>query len=458
MNIADFSAISNGKYNLGSIRLQGEGEQASLVKINNHRWRSNNVPDDPAANVRVRQALCDAIRREAGIPQEVIDRLVGDLTSAEHLNQPLDRRQVRSVLQQIGESRLMDKGVYVKFTGKPELNKAIAMTALACLPQQKNNQPEVSKMIVAAAVKAFEKGDLKVNKDFSKEARVQVFHTMFKGLDLKDMPTDAQLRAMTPEDFFAFCAGAFDRIADRLRSHTADVLFPANSLFSKFRGNEDWDSSAMHDQQMLMGNQLGGAIFSPGDLGTLKSGVKAFDLSNLPAMKVAMESRIGSWIADFREMDLQMVDRKCESKIEKDITRSRLHGELRFSINNDAEFVTFDPKSDALGAYGSNRRWMKTKIDDTAMTKRQAVTAKLLMTQEPLQPFREFAHMLGLEEYDEHTGFNYTLNNNEDESLSLEIKKDFTEYGAKNISASFSWRIGKDGSATLEDFRIKLPR
>lgn len=33
MNLADFSAISNGTYNLGSIRLEGEGEQASLVKI-----------------------------------------------------------------------------------------------------------------------------------------------------------------------------------------------------------------------------------------------------------------------------------------------------------------------------------------------------------------------------------------------------------------------------------------
>lgn len=70
MNLADFSAISNGNYNLGSIRLQGEGEQASLVKINNHRWLANNVADDPAENMRVRQALSTAIRQEAGIGYE----------------------------------------------------------------------------------------------------------------------------------------------------------------------------------------------------------------------------------------------------------------------------------------------------------------------------------------------------------------------------------------------------
>ena len=455
MNLADFSAISNGTYNLGSIRLEGEGEQASLVKINNHRWLSNNVPDDPAANARVRQALSDAIRQEAGIPRDVLERLVGDLTSDEHINQPLDRRDVRSVLQQIGESRLHDQGIHAKFTGRPELNTAVAMTALACLPQQKGDQPEISKMIVSAAVRAFEKGDLKLDKDFSAEARVQVFHRMFRNLEPTDMPTHAELRAMTPEDFFAKCSGICTRMRGRLNDHTADVIFPEHSLFIKYHADKDWESIEMERAQMTMANQFEIGIFSPGDLATLKNDVREFSLKNLPSMKVAMESNVGGVLSNFAKMSAGEANETAEKRLDTDVVTGRLKGEFRFSLNNDKEFRTLMPGNKALD---TNRLWVKMTIDDVAKTRHQAAAVKLLLSQEPLQPFRAFTYMLGLTEYDEHTGFNYYLNENEDGSLQLEIKKDFTEFGKRNISASFTWRIETNGTATMEDFNVKLPR
>ena len=449
MNLADFSAISNGTYNLGSIRLQGEGEQASLVKINNHRWLANNVQDDPTANARVRQALSDAIRQEGGIPRDVLERLVGDLTSAEHINQPLERRNVRSVLQQIGENRLHDNDVYVRFPGRPNLNAAIAMTALACVPTGRKDQTVVTKM-VAAAIKAYDKGNLKVDKNFSTEVRVQVFRTMFKGLELSDMPTDAELRAMTPEEFYTRVSTTDNRINSQLGAGDGDVIFPERSLFSKFRGNMDWDSPEMKSEQEKLSNSIC-YIFTPGDLHGLTRGVTEFNMKNLPSVKVALESRINGYFAN---MTTDKADRAAEKKIDKDITSGRLRNDLRFSVDNDDEFVTIEHGNEKSDDY---RNWIKKRIDQRA-TPRQAVTAKLLLTQEALQSFREITNALNLEDYDEHIGFNYYLNKNEDGSLQLEIKKDFTEYGDKNISASFSWRIETNGSATLEDFQIKLPR
>jgi len=52
----------------------------------------------------------------------------------------------------------------------------------------------------------------------------------------------------------------------------------------------------------------------------------------------------------------------------------------------------------------------------------------------------------------------FICNENKDGSLQLEIKKDFTEFGKRNISASFTWRIETNGTATMEDFNVKLPR
>lgn len=454
MDLAAFSAISNGKYNLGSVRLEGEGDQQSLVKVNNHRWLANKVADDPAANARVREALSAAIRREAGIPQEIIERLVENITSAENINRPLERREIKSVLQQIGETRLKEQGVFAKFRNDPKLNTAIALTANACIPENAKGQ-EISKMIVSSAITAYNKGNLKLDKNFVTEARVQVFHTMFKNVQLRDdMPTEQELREMKSEEFFQKCTDIYGRITTRLNEHTADVLFPENSLFAKYRGNEDWDSDNMQGEQMMLGGQMGG-VFTPGDLTTLKSNVKEFSLQNLPSVKVMMESRVGGWLDDFSKMSEEAANDKAEEKIGKDVTSSRIKGEFRFSLDNDDEFVTI-----AHGDTVSNgqRGWIASRIDDKANTRHQAAAIKLLLCQESLQPFRELMYVLGIRDYDEHTGFNYYLNENEDGSFNLDIKKDFTEYGDRNISASFSWRIETDGTATMEDFKVKLPR
>ncbi len=453
MNLADFSAISNGKYNLGSIRLEGEGDQQTLVKVNNHRWLANKVADDPAANARVRQALSAAIRQEANLPQELIERLVGNLTSAEHINTPLERREVKSVLQQIGESRLQEQGIFANFRNDPRLNTVVALTANACIPENAK-AAEISKMIVSSAIIAHNKGKLPVDKNFTNEARVQVFHTMFKGLELDDVPTDKELRAMKPEDFHKKCDEIYCRMTARFNEHTAGFIFPENSLFAKYRGNEDWDSDKMQGEQMLMGGQMGG-VFTPGDLATLKSGVKEFSMENLPSVKVAMESRVGCWLDDLSKMTEKEANDKGNEKIGKDVTSSRIKGELRFSFDNDSQLATIEhgkPETDA------KRGWIISHIDDRANTPHQAAAIKLLTSQEPLQPFRELMYLLGITQYDEHTGFNYYLNENEDGSFKLDIKKDFTEFGDRNISASFSWRIEKNGTATMEDYKVKLPR
>lgn len=461
MNLAAFSAISNGKYNLGTIRLQGEGEQATLTKINNHRWFSNNDGDNAVENSRVRDAFCAAIRNEVGIPQELVEKLAGDLTSVENRFKPLERRTVRNILQQIGENRLKEYGICAKFPGDQKLSAAVAFTALACLPgsdKARNADPMTKRLIVSAAIKAVGKGKLAVNKNFSTEVRVQVFHSMFKNLPLQDIPTDAELRAMTPVEFFDKCAAVNERFTMLLSRHEAGDYLPDDSLFSKYHENRDWNSVDMQKVQMqdLDGN-IGGGVFSPGDLRNLKDNVKEFNLKNLPSVKVAMESRVGLAIEYASGMTEEEANQMGASKFDKDVVAGRLKGELRFSVDNDSEFVTIDTNHADDKVIASHRSWIKGKIDEYATTRRQAASVKLMLSQEPLQPFRELAHMLGLEQYNEHTGFNYYLNENEDGSLKFEIKKDFTEFGARNISAAFNWRIETDGTAVMEDFKIKLP-
>lgn len=451
MNLADFSAISNGNYNLGSIRLADEGGQASLVKINNHRWLANNVPDDPVQNAKVREAFCYAIVHDGGIPQDVINRITSKLTSLENIGRPLERREVRSVLQQIGESRMKDNGIHVTFSGKPKLNTALAMTALSCLPQ-KGGEAVISKLVISAAVKAFEKGRLALNKDILAEARVQVFKTLFADY-LRDAPTDAELRAMTPEDFFARCSAAFDKLTTRMGNGEAEDQFPDNSLFRKFRQNTDFHT----EQQRMCGNLQGN--FSLVDVETLTDGLKEFNMANLPSFKVQAESEVNSEMRNCLEKDSdEGLAAYADEKIGKDIAKSRLKSELRFSIENDRELTTINPKTDTSEALVFNRDWIKGKIENMATTTRQASVTKALVSQMPLQPFRHITHLLGLYEYDEHSGFDYYLNKNDDGSLKLEIKKDFTEYGDRNISASFTWRIDANGTATMDDFKIKLPR
>lgn len=452
MKLADFTAISNGKYNIGSIRLQGEGDNQSLVKVNNHRWLANKVADNPFENTRVRHAFSEAILNEAGIPDDVAQRLVQQLNSAENIGRPLERREVKSILQQIGESRLKDNGITIKFNRNPSHNAVAAMTSLACAPARCQNT-DLLKLIVSSAITAYNKGNVKLNRDFAAEARVQVFRTMFKNLEIQNRPTDRELRRMTPEDFFEKCADIYYDMTGKLGTHTAGNIFPGNSLFAKYRVDKDWDSGNMQEEQMKMCGQMG--VFTPGDLATLKSGVKVLNINNLPGLKVVSESRVGEWLRDMAKETEEEAQRIAENKIDKDVTSGRIKGEFRFSVNDGEDFVSITNGDE--GSNG-NREVIKRQIDEKAANGHQASAVKLLLTQEPLQPFRQVTHMLGLYEYDEHSGFNYYLSQGENDSLVLEIDKPFLDYEGRNISATFIWRIETDGTATVEHFNIQLPQ
>ena len=106
ISLAQFQAISSGKYNAGEVRLSGE---TSLAKMNNHvHLRRKNVETisheetftikeafvRALANSGVGADALNAIRRELGLsPDGKVDR-----TLAERSIKPLSRQQIREIL------------------------------------------------------------------------------------------------------------------------------------------------------------------------------------------------------------------------------------------------------------------------------------------------------------------------------------------------------------------------
>lgn len=69
ITLDQFRTISNGSYNVGQIKLNDD--ENGLERINNHVWKTsqNNVQTSAADNQKVRQALVEAFKADARVPE-----------------------------------------------------------------------------------------------------------------------------------------------------------------------------------------------------------------------------------------------------------------------------------------------------------------------------------------------------------------------------------------------------
>lgn len=458
IKLSDFAAISNGKYNLGEISVDTDANTGTnkLVKVNNHRWKQNDGESNPVKNGLVRQLLANAIRSEFADldPDQLNAYISSNVDGFTIRHQPLSRRVVKSILQDLGEMRMRSAGIALAPAKDPKLSTTLALSALACIPEPAggNHNDCVASMIVSAAYKAYGKGNLVPNKHIDAEARVQVFHEMFDKVPLENFPTDQELRAMTPNEFFAKCADCYERVSNAISNGDIDDIMPDNGLFLSF-SNKD-----RSEARQILSRYFGNATILPHDLFSKTTGVRTLNLKNLPSLKIATETRI-NWTLNNRIFNKtsQEIVSATNGIINRDICPSRLMGGISFRCLDNDELHTVLPtekRNDVMSAWRSQ----VIELIDTSVNERQAAAIKTLLVQDSIVPLGDLFEELGFDRGAcpfEHCGFDFTMKTNDDGSVQLEMKRTFTELNPK-ADVSFSWCILPDGQVRMDDWSLKL--
>ena len=451
MNIAAFREISNGKYNLGEIRIEGEGDAASLTKVNNHRWRTslNNVAVDSAQCERVRNALITAIRQESGLHGAALDRILGRISHPDVVDTPLLRRDVKAILSQVdaevaaarGAELLRDMNVMPSFSNQPELEKLIGRAGYACVPPTAND-PFIAQYIVMATARAYQAGTIPAGRQMSGgDLRVHVYHTIFEGVPGLKCPSDSKLRQMTPAEFFARIEADYTKLSNVLFANEGDFLIAQNGFF---RHIVPENRVADQLQGMLAANTL--QMFFPRDLIAFGNDMQAFDLTNTQSMLFA-GSNMNNQMREYEAEGETGIDEKIADRVRGDVFRA---SGMSFTVNN--ETINFSAQQTKEEKHMVLTRTHELIDNLPGATLRQRRACKLLLTQGSTLSVRTLAGSTGLL-LDEHSPFNYELVAENDGTFRMNLSNVDANTGR---SVTLSYRVDHEGNISLEDFHCDI--
>lgn len=460
MNLADFRAISNGEHNLGSIRVSDDNQ--GLIKVNNHYWKKNDTVDDPQKNMEVRRAFCAAITNESGLQGAALAGVLGEICNPEVIDTPLERRDVKFILGRMdlanrGAEHLRSVDGFVNLDSNIRMKTVVGFAALACIPEGARDT-SMTRMIVAAAMKAHDAGDLdydKIDSQQSGEARVQIYRRMFDGVPGLSRPSDRELSKMTPETFFARCLRDCDAWS-KLMADKDERLISDQTLLRRGigKGMTHEDRRTTYAQRLDTFNGKRGDFFSPRDVRELEFNTREFNLKNVPVMRFSVDCVNDLVRNKFLKEGGDALAKYADGQMADSLARIR--GGMTFKCGDQTIQLDLSQGKDKVKPA---RQEMKSAIAGLSRNPMQARSCELLLTQQPLKKLSFLTASLGVEDLDEHTGLNYELTKNGgDDSLQMTMSGEVADAQGKITSVYFSFRVDKSGEVSLSDFSLKLPQ